>query len=48
MPAKSKKQLKFMYAAKEGKIKGGPSKKVAEEMIDKTSKSKKHKLMMSE
>jgi hypothetical protein len=48
MPAKTKKQLKFMYAVKEGKIKGGPSKKVADEIINKTSKSKKHKLMMSE
>ena len=50
MPAKSKKQLKLMFAIandKKGKIKGGPSKSVAEEMIKATSDSRKRKLMKS-
>lgn len=44
MPAKSKKQLKWAYAAAHGDIKGVmPS--VGQEMIDKTPEDKKSKLM---
>lgn len=44
MPVKSKKQLKFMYAAKEGKIKGVP-KSVGKKFISATPKAKRSKLM---
>ena len=33
MPPKSKAQTRFMYAAAEGKVKDGPSKKVAKEYL---------------
>ena len=46
MPVKSKKQLKMMYAAAAGKLKGsGPSPEVAKEFINKTSHKKKSMLM---
>lgn len=40
MPAKSAKQYRFMQAVAHGKVDAGPSKKVAEEFINKTSKAK--------
>ena len=44
MPVKSKAQLHFMYAAAEGKVKGGPSRKVAREFLAATSKQAKKRL----
>jgi len=44
MPLKSKAQQRLMYAAAAGTAKGGPSKKVAQEMIDKTPKKAMSKL----
>lgn len=44
MPVKSKKQLKFMYAVKAGKVKGVP-KSVGKKFIKATSKTKRSKLM---
>jgi hypothetical protein len=38
MPIKSKAQQRLMYAAAAGKVKDGPSKTVAKEMIEATSK----------
>jgi hypothetical protein len=38
MPIKSKAQQRLMYAAASGKVKDGPSKKVAKEMIEATPK----------
>ena len=38
MPIKSKAQQRLMYAAAAGKVKDGPSKKVAKEMIEATPK----------
>ena len=38
MPLKSKAQQRLMYAAAAGKVKDGPSKKVAKEMIEATPK----------
>jgi len=38
MPIKSKAQQRLMYAAAAGKVKDGPSKKVAKKMIDATPK----------
>ena len=38
MPLKSKAQQRLMYAAASGKVKDGPSKKVAKEMIEATPK----------
>lgn len=44
MPAKSGKQLRFMYAASEGKIPGVPE-SVGKEFVDNTPKKKKSLLM---
>jgi hypothetical protein len=42
MPVKSSKQMRLMYAAKAGKLKGaGPSPEVASEFLSKTSHKKK-------
>lgn len=38
MPIKSKAQQRLMYAAAAGKVKDGPSKTVAKEMIEATPK----------
>ena len=38
MPIKSKAQQRLMYAAAAGKVKDGPSKQVAKEMIEATPK----------
>lgn len=38
MPIKSKAQQRLMYAAAAGKVKDGPSQKVAKEMIEATPK----------
>jgi len=44
MPIKSKAQQRLMYAAAAGKVKDGPSKKVAKEMIEATPKKSYGKL----
>ena len=44
MPIKSKAQQRLMYAAAAGTAESGPSKKVAQEMIDKTPKKAMSKL----
>jgi len=45
MPIKSKQQLKMMFASAKGNSKYGPSKAVAQEMLDKTPSKQKSKLM---
>lgn len=47
MPAKTGKQYRLMAAACHGDVKGGPSKKVACEMVHKTPPAKRATFMKS-